>query len=109
MASLAGRCQPAGDAGSAGCAGRTALPARPASVPLWFPAALAPMVVSEIVRLAQTDPLAWIACDYGGRIAALAVLAAVPAARRLAFSPEKIRIAWWEAALWITLIVGSTA
>lgn len=78
-------------------------------MPLWFPAALAPMVVSEIVRLAQTDPLAWIACDYGGRIAALAVLAAVPAARRLAFSPEKIRIAWWEAALWITLIVGSTA
>ncbi|HEV3396895.1 MAG TPA: CPBP family intramembrane glutamic endopeptidase [Xanthobacteraceae bacterium] len=75
-------------------------------MPLWFPVALAPMVVSEIVRLAQTDPLAWIACDYGGRIAALAVLAAVPAARRLAFAREKIRIAWWEAALWITLTVA---
>src|SRR5260221_3506220 len=54
--------------------------------PLWFVAALVPMVVSQIVRLEQSDPATWIAWDYAGRIGALAVLGAIPSARTLAFS-----------------------
>src|SRR5712672_1907068 len=46
--------------------------------PLWFMAALIPMVASQVVRLQQLDPAAWIAWDYAGRLGALAVLAAIP-------------------------------
>ncbi|HXW23315.1 MAG TPA: CPBP family intramembrane glutamic endopeptidase [Xanthobacteraceae bacterium] len=81
-------------------------PAQPRAVPLWFALAIAPMVASEIARLAQPDVFAWIACDYGGRLAALAVLVAVPAARRVALRPERIRIPWWEAAAWIVAIAA---
>jgi len=79
---------------------------RLSSAPLWFLAAIAPMLASEIVRLSQADPLSWIAWDYAGRIAALAVLAASPAVRRVAFSRQPSRIAWWETALWIIGLVA---
>ena len=48
---------------------------------LWFAAAFVPMVGSQLLRLQQSDPLVWAACDYAGRLGALAVLAAIPAAR----------------------------
>jgi hypothetical protein len=32
--------------------------------PLWFVAALVPMVASQIVRLEQSDPATWIFWDY---------------------------------------------
>ena len=75
------------------------------SLPLWFVAALAPMIVSEIVRLNQSDPMVWIAYDYLGRLAGLAVLAAVPAARAIAFRDEQCRVAWWEVTLWVIGLV----
>jgi CAAX protease family protein len=73
--------------------------------PLWFVIALIPMVASQILRLQQSDPAAWIFWDYAGRLGALALLAAIPSARTVAFRWEKLRIAWWEAALWIVGLV----
>ncbi|WP_063682582.1 CPBP family intramembrane glutamic endopeptidase [Bradyrhizobium stylosanthis] len=79
--------------------------ARPIPTPLWFAAALIPMVVSQIVRLQQSDPAAWIVWDYAGRLGALAVLCAIPAARKIAFRFESLRIARWEVTIWIVGIV----
>jgi CAAX protease family protein len=76
------------------------------SVPWWLLAAIVPMLISEVVRLRQADPLAWIACDYAGRIVALGVLLAIPVARKVAFTPEPIRAPWWEVALWIVALVA---
>jgi len=90
----------------AGFAIRNHVRRQSASVPLWFVAAIAPMLVSEIVRLSQTDPFTWIAYDYAGRIIALTVLAAVPAARSVAFVHQEIRIPWWEVAFWIIGLVA---
>jgi membrane protease YdiL (CAAX protease family) len=73
--------------------------------PLWMAAALFPMVVSQIVRLQQSDPAAWIFWDYAGRLGALAVLGAIPSARTIAFRFEPFRMARWEAAIWIIGIV----
>jgi membrane protease YdiL (CAAX protease family) len=78
----------------------------PRSVPWWLLAAVAPMLMSEIVRLRLLDPLAWIACDYVGRIIALSVLVVVPAARRIAFAGEPMRRWWWEVALWVIGLVA---
>src|SRR5436309_3433485 len=58
--------------------------------PLWFVAALVPMVVSQIVRLEQSDPATWIFWDYAGRVGALAVLAAIPSGRIVAFQWERL-------------------
>jgi CAAX protease family protein len=69
--------------------------------PIWFVAALVPMVVSQIVRLQQSDPAIWIFWDYTGRLGALAMLAAIPAARAAAFRWERLRIGLWEATLWV--------
>jgi uncharacterized protein len=69
--------------------------------PLWFVAALIPMVLSQIVRLHQSDPTAWIFWDYVGRVEALAVLGAIPSARAVAFQRTRIQISYWEAASWI--------
>ena len=79
--------------------------ARSIPTPLWFAAALFPMVVSQIVRLQQSDPAAWIVWDYAGRLGALAVLSAIPAARTIAFRFEPLRIARWEVTIWIVGIV----
>jgi uncharacterized protein len=71
----------------------------------WFVAALIPMVGSQIVRLHQHDPASWIFWDYAGRFGALAILAAIPSARAVAFRREPRQIALWKVALWIAGIV----
>jgi hypothetical protein len=73
--------------------------------PIWFVAALIPMVASQIVRLHQHDPAAWVFWDYAGRIAGLSILAAVPSARAVAFRWDRLRIALWKVVLWIAAIV----
>ncbi len=75
------------------------------SAPLLFVATLVPMVASQIIRLDQSDPAAWIFWDYAGRLGALAVLAAIPFARNVAFGREGLRITLWESAIWIVGIV----
>jgi membrane protease YdiL (CAAX protease family) len=75
------------------------------ATPFWFITALCPMVASQLVRLQLADPAAWILWDYAGRIGALAVLAAVPAARLVAFRRQPLGIAWWEAGCWIIGLV----
>lgn len=72
---------------------------------LWFVAALVPLVMSQIVRLEQSDPATWISWDYAGRLGALAVLGAIPSARAVAFQRERLRMSYWEAASWIVGIV----
>jgi membrane protease YdiL (CAAX protease family) len=72
---------------------------------LWFGSALVPMVVSQIIRLHQSDPSTWIFWDYAGRVGALAVLVAIPSARAVAFQRERLSTTYWEAASWIAGIV----
>jgi membrane protease YdiL (CAAX protease family) len=75
-------------------------------VPVWFIAAFVPMVASQIVRLHQHDAAWWLVCDYAGRIGALAVIAAFPGARAIAFARVPLRVGWREtAALAVGLIV----
>jgi hypothetical protein len=52
------------------------------------------------MRMQQTDPVAWLAFDYAGRLGSLAVLAAIPAARIVAFRREALEIAWLELTIW---------
>jgi CAAX protease family protein len=78
---------------------------RSVPAPLWMAAALFPMVASQIVRLHQSDPAAWILWDYAGRLGALAVLGLIPSARTVAFRFEPFRMARWEASIWIVGIV----
>src|SRR5215467_14090991 len=73
--------------------------------PAWFVAALIPMVASQVVRLHQHDPATWIFWDYAGRISALAILAATPSARGVAFPLEKLRMGLWQVVAWIVGIV----
>jgi membrane protease YdiL (CAAX protease family) len=73
--------------------------------PGWFIAALLPMIASQILRLHQHDPASWIFLDYGGRLSGLAVLAAIPAVRAIAFRREARRRPLWEIVLWISGIV----
>ena len=67
----------------------------------WFGAALIPMVASQTLRLQQSDPAIWIFGTTRGALVRLAMLAAIPSIRTVAFRREKIQIALWEAALWI--------
>ena len=83
----------------------SAMSFRGAPAPLWFVAALAPMVVSQIIRLHQSDSATWILCDYTGRIGALAVLGLIPSARTVAFQWERLRITYWEATSWMVGII----
>src|SRR5271169_112356 len=69
--------------------------------PIGFVAALAPMVASQIVRLRQNDPAAWIFWDYAGRLGGLAILALIPSARAVAFRRDQLRMVPWKVALWI--------
>lgn len=62
------------------------------------------MVASQLVRLGQTEASAWLLWDYAGRLAALAVLAAIPSARRIAFQREESRFPPWLSTL--TIIAG---
>ncbi len=75
----------------------------PLPAPLWFVAALAPMAASQVIRLHQNDPGAWIFWDYAGRLGGLAVLAAT--ARPVAFRREQLRMPWWQVPLWIIGVV----
>jgi membrane protease YdiL (CAAX protease family) len=68
---------------------------------LWVGLALLPMIASQVVRLHQHDAGSWIAWDYAGRLGALAILAAIPAARAVAFRWDKRQISLLEIALWI--------
>jgi hypothetical protein len=77
-----------------------------AAVPLWYVATFVPMVASQIVRLGQTPPFAWLASDWAGRLAALAVLWIIPAARDIAFSKHRRRIGAVEALLWVIGLTG---
>lgn len=73
--------------------------------PLWFVATVFLLVASQILRLQQSDPAAWIFWDYAGRIGALAILAVVPSARTIAFTQTKLQMKSCVAALWIIAIV----
>jgi uncharacterized protein len=106
VATYAEGCRPPAEIEPAGFTTRRHVRLPPASASLWFLAAIAPMLASEIVRLRLTDPLSWIACDYAGRVVALAVLVAVPAARGVAFSRKQIGVAGWEVTLWIVGLVA---
>jgi len=75
--------------------------------PIWFAAALVPMVASQIVRLHLHDPAAWILCDYAGRLGGLSILVAIPSARAVAFRWDRLRLALWKVALWIGCLVIS--
>ena len=68
---------------------------------IWFLLALAPAVASQVVRMRQTDPVAWVACDYAGRLGTLAVLAVIPAARSVAFARGTREVGWSELIMWI--------
>ena len=68
---------------------------------VWFVATLIPMVASQILRLQQSDPATWIFWDYAGRLGALAMLAAIPSIRTVAFRWEQLQIALGKAALWV--------
>jgi uncharacterized protein len=83
----------------------SAMSLRAIPAPIWFVVALVPMVLSQIVRLEQSDPATWIVWDYAGRVGALAVLGAIPSARTVAFQWVRLRIAYWKAAAWIVGIV----
>jgi uncharacterized protein len=75
--------------------------------PVWFVAALLPMVASQIVRLHQHDPGTWIFWDYAGRLGGLSLLAIIPSARIVAFRRESLRMALWKVVLWIAGIVAA--
>jgi membrane protease YdiL (CAAX protease family) len=71
----------------------------------WFALALVPLVASQLMRLHQDTAAGWLAWDYAGRIAALAILAAIPAARAIAYRTQKRRISFLEIGVWIAGIV----
>lgn len=75
------------------------------SAQLWYIAAIFMMVASQVIRLQQIDPAAWIFWDYAGRLCGLAVLAISPTLRKFAFARERLRITIPEAAIWILSIV----
>ena len=70
------------------------------AIPLWFVVAFAVMVVSQLARLGQTTPAAWLVCDYAGRLGTLAVLWFSPAARAIAFTPQRLNIGLVQAIAW---------
>jgi uncharacterized protein len=75
------------------------------SAQLWYITAIILIVTSQVIRLQQTDPAAWIFWDYAGRLGGLAVLAISPGLRKLAFAREPLRVSVLEAAIWILFIV----
>jgi membrane protease YdiL (CAAX protease family) len=81
---------------------------RPASISTiaWFAAVLlTTLIPSQIIRLHYSDAGNWIFWDYAGRLAALAMLAALPAARALAFRSDKRQMPLWKISFWIVGIV----
>jgi uncharacterized protein len=76
---------------------------KPLPAPIWFIAAVVPMVVSQVLRLHQHDAGGWLFWDYAGRLAGLAVLAAT--ARPVTFCRAKLRMPWMQIPLWVLGIV----
>lgn len=76
------------------------------SIPLWFLAALIPMVLSQLVRLQQAAAEGWLICDYAGRLATLLFLLAIPQARVIAYRRYPLQTSWWETGLWIVILVA---
>jgi membrane protease YdiL (CAAX protease family) len=72
---------------------------------VWFAAVFLPMVASQLLRLSQKDPAFWLACDYGGRLLALAVLAVHPQARRIAFRRENLTAPLGLVAAWMAGLI----
>jgi CAAX protease family protein len=64
-----------------------------------------PKFASQIVRLHQSQPANWIFWDYAGRLGAVAILAAIPAARTVAFRCDRREISLLEVAFWIVGII----
>jgi membrane protease YdiL (CAAX protease family) len=62
--------------------------------------------VSQLARLGQTTPAAWLLCDYAGRLGTLAVLWISPAARAIAFTPQRLNIGVAEAIAWALGLAG---
>jgi len=67
-------------------------------------AAVAVGFIGQIVRLQQTDPLAWLAADYLMRIACLAILAAPPALRKQVYAHEWRDVHFVEMVFWALTI-----
>jgi membrane protease YdiL (CAAX protease family) len=72
---------------------------------IWFVVAMLPMVASQLIRLQQSEPALWLACDYAGRLSMIAVLAAIPTARQVAFKREQAIFDAGQIAIWIILLV----
>ncbi|MEY9466995.1 hypothetical protein ABH973_007408 [Bradyrhizobium ottawaense] len=53
------------------------------------------------MRRHQHSAAGWLVWDYAGRVAALVILAAIPAARAIAYRREKRRISLLEIGVWI--------
>jgi hypothetical protein len=73
---------------------------------VWFLFALVPAVVAQIIRTQLSDPGAWIACDYAGRVGTLAILAMVPAARSVAFAREALAVTRFELVIWVACLLA---
>ncbi|MBR1124438.1 CPBP family intramembrane metalloprotease [Bradyrhizobium lablabi] len=71
----------------------------------WLAVAFIPLFGSQVIRLHQDYATSWLAWDYAGRIVTLAVLAAIPAARSVAFRREQCRISLLEIGAWIAGIL----
>src|SRR5690348_16339032 len=71
----------------------------------WFATALIPMIASQVVRLHQSQAANWIFWDYAGRVGAMAILAAIPAARAVAFRWRKRQTSLREITVWILIIL----
>lgn len=69
-------------------------------MPYWFPFLFVPMVASQVARLYQHDALPWLFLDYAGRLAALAILLAIPTARAVALRSGRRRVTWIELVVW---------
>ena len=76
---------------------------KPLPAPIWFIAAVVPMLGSQVLRLHQHEAGGWLFWDYAGRLAGLAVLAAT--ARPVMFRREKLRMPWMQIPLWVLGVV----
>lgn len=71
----------------------------------WFALALVPLVASQLMRLHQHTAAGWLVWDYAGRIVALAILAAIPATRAIAYRKEKRRLSLLRIGVWMAGLV----
>ncbi|CCD90512.1 membrane hypothetical protein [Bradyrhizobium sp. ORS 375] len=67
----------------------------------WLAVVFIPLIASQLLRLHQHEPFGWIAWDYAGRLGALMIAAAIPAARAVAFRAEENQLSGLEIGLWV--------